>query len=391
MFPKGYIWHTTAGTEGAYNLGDARQGQGAAEEGELRRQAAAHPHQPPVRVPLQDGAGRGRIPEAGRLRRRADGGRLGDADAAPHRSRAVGHLHHPQPVPARARADRHPVGSLARLVVDAAAQDRSSTPSTRSPIRPSAPALWAEVQKAIYAEVPAIKIGDFNALSAQSPKLTGVVPAPWPYFWNASKAVTAAERAHRRARRLRSTCPLRNADAAHEPLHPAAHRRHDRRHVRRRHGRLRHRARRARRSGRRDARARRDRAGRRGACARGSGSTGRCRCSTCSSSASCCAAISASRSSSTRPVLTALADRAEPTFFLTLFAIADRVGHRHPDRHLSPPTGAARCSTRSTTTRRHARGVDPELLAGPAADPVLRRTLRLFPGLGLWRAGREPR
>ncbi len=50
------------------------------------------------------------------------------------------------------------------------------------------PALWAEVQKAIYAEVPAIKIGDFNALSAQSPKVTGVVPAPWPYFWNASKA-----------------------------------------------------------------------------------------------------------------------------------------------------------------------------------------------------------
>ena len=31
-----------------------------------------------------------------------------------------------------------------------------------------------------------IKIGDFNALSAQSPKLDGVVPAPWPYFWNVS-------------------------------------------------------------------------------------------------------------------------------------------------------------------------------------------------------------
>jgi peptide/nickel transport system substrate-binding protein len=47
-------------------------------------------------------------------------------------------------------------------------------------------ALWAEVQKAIYAETPSIKIGDFNALSAKSPKLDGVVPAPWPYFWNAS-------------------------------------------------------------------------------------------------------------------------------------------------------------------------------------------------------------
>ena len=48
------------------------------------------------------------------------------------------------------------------------------------------PALWAEVQKVIYDETPSIKIGDFNALSAQSPKLEGVVPAPWPYFWNVS-------------------------------------------------------------------------------------------------------------------------------------------------------------------------------------------------------------
>ena len=44
---------------------------------------------------------------------------------------------------------------------------------------------WAEVQKAIYAETPSIKIGDFNALSAQTKKLEGVTPAPWPYFWNA--------------------------------------------------------------------------------------------------------------------------------------------------------------------------------------------------------------
>ena len=47
-------------------------------------------------------------------------------------------------------------------------------------------ALWAEVQKVIYAEVPIIKIGDFNALSAKSPKLEGFTPAPWPYFWNVS-------------------------------------------------------------------------------------------------------------------------------------------------------------------------------------------------------------
>jgi len=45
--------------------------------------------------------------------------------------------------------------------------------------------LFEDVQKVIYAEVPAIKIGDFNALAAQAPNLEGVTPAPWPYFWNA--------------------------------------------------------------------------------------------------------------------------------------------------------------------------------------------------------------
>jgi peptide/nickel transport system substrate-binding protein len=47
-------------------------------------------------------------------------------------------------------------------------------------------ALWADVQKAIYADAPFMKIGDFNAVSAKSVKLEGVDPAPWPYFWNAS-------------------------------------------------------------------------------------------------------------------------------------------------------------------------------------------------------------
>ena len=46
--------------------------------------------------------------------------------------------------------------------------------------------LWADVQKAIYDDVPFMKIGNFNAVSAKSNKLAGVDPAPWPYFWNAS-------------------------------------------------------------------------------------------------------------------------------------------------------------------------------------------------------------
>jgi len=44
---------------------------------------------------------------------------------------------------------------------------------------------WADVQKVIYEEVPIYKVGNFNALYAQSPALHGVEPAPWPYFWNA--------------------------------------------------------------------------------------------------------------------------------------------------------------------------------------------------------------
>jgi peptide/nickel transport system substrate-binding protein len=47
-------------------------------------------------------------------------------------------------------------------------------------------ALWADVQKAMYEEIPYMKIGDFNAVSAKKKTVEGVEPAPWPYFWNAS-------------------------------------------------------------------------------------------------------------------------------------------------------------------------------------------------------------
>ncbi len=47
---------------------------------------------------------------------------------------------------------------------------------------------WADVQQAVYDEIPFVKVGDFNAQAARSPSLQGVKPAPWPYFWNAWKA-----------------------------------------------------------------------------------------------------------------------------------------------------------------------------------------------------------
>jgi peptide/nickel transport system substrate-binding protein len=47
-------------------------------------------------------------------------------------------------------------------------------------------AIWADIQKLIYDEVPFYKVGDFNALTAKSPRLQGFTASPWPYFWNAS-------------------------------------------------------------------------------------------------------------------------------------------------------------------------------------------------------------
>lgn len=45
-------------------------------------------------------------------------------------------------------------------------------------------ALWAKVQETVYDEVPYIRVGNFNALTAVSPRLEGYDPRPWPYFWN---------------------------------------------------------------------------------------------------------------------------------------------------------------------------------------------------------------
>ena len=47
---------------------------------------------------------------------------------------------------------------------------------------------WADVQQAVYDEIPFIKVGDFNAQGARSPSLQGTKPAPWPFFWNAWKS-----------------------------------------------------------------------------------------------------------------------------------------------------------------------------------------------------------
>ena len=104
--PRATLGHV-AGRQGLQQ-GRHRRRQKAAGRRQRRRQEDPHPDQPAVRVPLQDGAGRRRVPEGRRLHGGHAGGGLGHADAAPPGSGRVGHLHHPQRVPARTRPDRLP-------------------------------------------------------------------------------------------------------------------------------------------------------------------------------------------------------------------------------------------------------------------------------------------
>jgi peptide/nickel transport system substrate-binding protein len=54
---------------------------------------------------------------------------------------------------------------------------READPAARSK-------LWGKVQATVYDEVPFMKLGNFNSLTAKSAKLDGYTPMPWPYFWN---------------------------------------------------------------------------------------------------------------------------------------------------------------------------------------------------------------
>ena len=45
-------------------------------------------------------------------------------------------------------------------------------------------ALWGNVQGLVFKEVPYIRVGNFNNVTARSAKLDGYVAMPWPFFWN---------------------------------------------------------------------------------------------------------------------------------------------------------------------------------------------------------------
>jgi len=45
-------------------------------------------------------------------------------------------------------------------------------------------ALWGNVQAVVFSEVPYIRVGNFNSVTARAAKLDGYVAMPWPFFWN---------------------------------------------------------------------------------------------------------------------------------------------------------------------------------------------------------------
>jgi peptide/nickel transport system substrate-binding protein len=185
MYPKDYVWHTTAGTEGGYNIADPEKAKALLKKAgydskPLRiltsRQYEFHYKMAQVASEYLKQAGMAvdmQVVDWATLTQRRTDPALWDI-----------YITHSPFLPEPAL-----IGLLSE-----SAPGWWSTPARKQALdafnseadQQRRVALWAEVQKAIYAETPSIKIGDFNALSAKSPKLDGVVPAPWPYFWNAS-------------------------------------------------------------------------------------------------------------------------------------------------------------------------------------------------------------
>ena len=183
IYPPGYVWNTDAGVAGNYNLGDADKAKAAAKaagyKGEpirilTSRQYEFHYKMAQVAAEYLKLAGftvdLQVVDWATLTQRRTDKALweiyITHSPFLPEPA-LIGSLSTSSPgwwdTPAR------------KAAVDAFTAE--ADPTKRA-------ALWANVQKTIYDEVPFIKIGDFNALSAKSVKLDGVVPAPWPYFWN---------------------------------------------------------------------------------------------------------------------------------------------------------------------------------------------------------------
>ncbi|MBU1312469.1 MAG: ABC transporter substrate-binding protein [Alphaproteobacteria bacterium] len=187
FYPESYSWHSDAGVDGNYNLGDP---EGAAEAAKAAgydgapvriltsRQYEFHYKMAQVAAEYLKLAGftvdMQVVDWATLTQRRADPA-LWDV-----------YITHSPFLPEPAL-----IGALSTSSPgwwDTPARKAAVDPFTSEADPAKRVELWANVQKVIYDELPLIKIGDFNAVAAKSTKLEGVDPAPWPYFWNASIA-----------------------------------------------------------------------------------------------------------------------------------------------------------------------------------------------------------
>jgi peptide/nickel transport system substrate-binding protein len=185
MFPKGYVWHTEAGTEPYKPEGNTEAAAKLLKEAgydgskPLRiltsRQYEFHYKMAQVAAEYLKAAGfkvELDVVEWATLTQRRQDPALWDI-----------YITHspflPEPSLNGFMSDSSPgwwVSDLKHKVVSAF--NTETDPAKRAK-------LFEDVQKAIYEEVPVYKVGNFNGLSAKSPALEGVTPAPWPYFWNA--------------------------------------------------------------------------------------------------------------------------------------------------------------------------------------------------------------
>nr|WP_234480874.1 ABC transporter substrate-binding protein [Paraburkholderia aspalathi] len=184
FYPQGYTYHTMTGTEGAYNLGDPEKATALLKKSHydgkpLRiltsRQYEFHYKMALVAAEFLKAAGFKvdlQVVDWATLTQRRTNPELWDI-----------YITHSPFLPEPSLMSMLSESSPGWWSTPAR---KAAVESFNSEIRPQQRlAKWAVIQQTIYNEVPAIKIGDFNALAAQSPRLQGVVPSPWPYFWNA--------------------------------------------------------------------------------------------------------------------------------------------------------------------------------------------------------------
>jgi peptide/nickel transport system substrate-binding protein len=185
LYPKGYAWATEAGTDGKYNVGDAEKAgellKKAGYKGEpirilTSRQYEFHYKMAQVAAEYLKAAGFTvdlQVVDWATLTQRRGDGKLWDI-----------YITHSPFLPEPALIGMMSTSAPGQW--DTPARATAVNAFNSEPDATKRVALWANVQKVVFDEVPFIKIGDFNGLAAQSKKLEGVTPAPWPYFWNVS-------------------------------------------------------------------------------------------------------------------------------------------------------------------------------------------------------------